>query len=391
MITSLRLDHHDGSWADLLVQLLPSLRDFQDSLPGSAAWIQLGWLRGPHARISVATAEPLTASDAARLHAMVSETALAHPSRHDVDPAEWSRRSEALGREELVPGPYLPLATDNLVEWTSASYSDVLVGDERAAEAKGRMLARGLGIAAALVRDDTETRLASVVRGMAVVAAGYPRTGLARGYLSYLSHWKEYLNWSDPSGRIEAAWAASYRGQDRVLATILDEAVSAPELDSSGWQSWNRDAIAEATPLAREGVLLPGIPSDWQQKAARVDPALAGRWEGLGRRPYSDFHTAFRDLDTTRLGNGVDFAAYRFIENAQFELFSLAGVTPLERYGASYLFSRAVEARIGTTWQEIVADGVRFQREQEAVGATPGGSAAAGSLRTGSAERTASA
>ncbi len=368
MITAVRTVYHGDKEELLRDCLVPLARELSDSATVRSAWLQTRWKQGPHVVLFV-DGDPRDLPAATRtVTARVGAFLAQHPSREVIDPAQYERTSEQLGRLELVEGPYLPLLPDNSVEPVDETVVDTFVRTDRAAAAKGRIMTAGMAaidetVAAAPVLDATYA-------GMAALATAYPRWGLRSGYQALLSHWKEYFYWADGDGSLEARLAGSYEAQRAVLVARLTAAYTGglaaraadPVLDA--WTEWVATSLPVALRLAEDGDVLPYPHPSRLTQAAKFGEQTAVQWSGSDERDYSDFHQQFRKLDFTRLGNGTDFAAYRFLVNCFFELLPVLGVAPIQRYATAYLFTRAAQDVVGETWQETIARTVERQQAE---------------------------
>lgn len=368
MITAIRTVYYGDKEGLLRDCLVPLARELSDGSAVTSAWLQTRWKQGPHVILFVDGDPGETAAIARTVTQRVGAYLAQHPSREVIEPAQYERTSQQLGRLELVEGPYLPLLPDNSVEPVAETVVDTFVRTDRAAAAKGRIMTAGM-----VVIGDTclsAPAIDTVFAGMAAIATAYPQWGLVSGYQALLSHWKEYLYWADRDGSLEARLAESYDAQREVLVARLGAAhaggIAARATDPvlGAWTEWVDAALPVALRLAQDGEVLPYPHPSRQTQAAKFGEQTAVQWSGSDDRDYSDFHREFRKLDFSRLGNGTDFAAYRFLVNCFFELLPILGVTPIQRYATAYLFTRAAQEVVGETWQETIARAVARQQAQ---------------------------
>jgi len=367
MITAVRTVYYADKSALLRDLMVPLARELGSADGVESAWLQSRWRRGPHIVLFVSgtDVEPAVVRATARIEAYLA----AHPSTTAIDPQEYEQTSLQLGRLELLEGPYLPLLPDNTVERGDDTVVDTFVRSATAAAVKGRIMSAGLTAVDEVILRTRASAVDTVYAGMSAIATAYPQWGLVSGYQAFLSHWKEYFFWADPDGTLESALAASYAEQSGLLLARLESAhtesvvarAADPVLDA--WSTWVETALPLAMSLADAGEVLPYPHPARLTQAAKFGPETKVQWSGSDERQYSDFHRAFRELDFTRLGNGTDFAAYRFVINCFFELLPMLGVAPIQRYAVAYLFTTASQEVVGETWQETIARAVDRQRE----------------------------
>lgn len=373
-IRGLRVNYHAADKAPLTQDVLVPLVRHAQQTPGvESAWLQTHWHHGPHSTLylhgEAGTLEALLPD----LQRRVLEHLSTHPSTEPVDEQQWERLSEDLGRLELISPPYLPIQADNTVSVREGHPADTFLRTTRAIEHKGALLSAGLDPLA-----DQDGRLhsgtaahAAAFRGMAAVAVSYPRWGLISGYQAFLSHWKEYFHWHDDQGRLSTPLARAWQAQGQDLVQVVELARSRQPGQQTGdavldrWFTWIDSGMPQALDLADTGDILPYPHSSRLEQAETFGHQTAVQWSGSDEREYSDFHQAFRQLDFTKLGNGSDFAAYRFLINTFFDLLPLMGITPIQRYSLAYLFTEAAQVAIGETWDQTVAKAVAQQRQED--------------------------
>ncbi|MBT8163029.1 MULTISPECIES: lantibiotic dehydratase C-terminal domain-containing protein [Arthrobacter] len=362
MISTLRLNHHDDRKRELLLDLLPLLREMERVSGIDALWIQRHWLRGPHLRINMSTAAPLQEDIRLGIEEAARLALERRPSTREIDPQEWEKTSISLGQAELVPGPYGPVAKDNTIEWEQQPVgTDTFVRDLEVLKVKGALISQSLPMVQEALTQQHDRRSVIALYAMLALAKAYPDGGAAHGYLAYLSHWKEFLHWNPASERIEEVWAKSYENQREPIAALFKSLGNQPDPMLERWEGWVSAAWDPALDLARRGLVLPYPHADRLELAKSMGEQLGRRWGGGDDRKYSDFHTEFRKLDFTKLGDSDAFSAFRFLINCQFDILTLMDIHPVERYTLAYFLSRAVEDQEATTWKTLVAGGVARQ------------------------------
>ncbi|MEN0083199.1 MAG: hypothetical protein AAGC66_00395 [Leifsonia sp.] len=368
----IRIDHHDRNWSSFLPHIHRALRSEADALSGSTAWIHIGWLKGPHALIGIESTSALTESQRHSLLAALTRVANEHPSQFSVDEEEWQLLSRRYAREDLIEGPYTPLEPDNQVEWVDQARAGIYLSSEVTATV-GKLVAVGLDDAIEMLSSPQEKVNEWALTGMAALADAYQGGGIGRGYLSYLSHWKEFLFWQPSGEAIERRWSEAYDEQKSQLTGLVREIIrkdgTAPS--ASGWRIWVDQALDRANALARSGAIGLVPEESWLTRASSIEPESVNRWAFGETRGYSDFHSEFRKLDTTRFHFGIEFASYRFAESVQFRLLLLAGVDAAKRCALSYFLCRAVEDVLDLRWQETVAEGIRHQLRSDSTRNVP--------------------
>ena len=367
MTVGLRLTYYESDKSALLGDcLVPAAREARAREGITAAWLHLHWRLGPHCVLYLDGAPDAVTGAADTAQARMRAFLDLHPSRRDLDPARYEEFSRAMGRMELVEGPYGPLEPDNSLRRLAGDPVDTFLRGPEAIGLKGRVLTDGLSRVADQVggRGGEPAVFANVFAGMGAIAVRYPDWGLKSGYQAFLSHWKEHFHWSDPQGRAQEQLALSYRAQRESLVTTLRGIHENTDEDpyAMAWGEWVDRWLPEAVELAKKDHVLPFPHPDRQKTAARLGEDIEVRWSGSNERSYSDFHREFRKLDFTRLGDGYGFAAYRFVINCFFDLLPLMGVAPIQRYSVAYLFTEAAQEVVGETWAETVRKVVDHQQ-----------------------------
>lgn len=364
----IRVDHHDQAWLQFLPMVHAAMCDVTASMPTATPWLHIGWFRGPHILVGINSLSGLTDEQRNRIARVLRRVVQDCPSLHDVDEIEWVRVSAALAREDLIEGPFVPLALDNRAVWIDRPEARVYL-DDRVAETMGLLVAAGTDTMIRTLVAGPEALSVWAFTGMVELAAAYRGGGLGRGYLSYLSHWKEFILWQPAGEKIESIWSKAYdqqRGQLRDIVRAVSDRCDAT-LPDADWHAWVENSLDVATVLAEHGEIAVNRPESWLDRATYVGSGSFGRWEFGDNRGYSDFHQQFRKLDTTQFGLAVEFASYRFVESVQFRLFLLAGLEPAQRSALAYFLFRAVEDELNIRWQDIVALGI----ERQTVGTSP--------------------
>lgn len=371
VMRSLRINYHAEDKSALLHDCLLPLARQAGSRPGiTSAWVQSHWRFGPHLSLYAHGLPSAIDQLLADTEHQVRVHLHTHPSGASVTDEQWDTASRELGRLELVEPPYVPVRADNTVERHEGGPRDTFLRTERAVQVKGRVLNAGLGCLLDEQGSPLQGQAAAdaTFRGMAALAASYPRWGLVSGYQAFLSHWKEYFYWADEGGRLTEpltrAWQAQQPELDRVVRLAHDRRAGRPTGDAvlDRWFDWVDSQFPTVDALAVTGDILPYPHPSRLEQAGRFGDATRIQWSGSDERTYSDFHTAFRQLDFTQLGNGTDFAAYRFLINNFFELLPLMGVTPMQRYALAFLVTESAQSVLGERWEETIAKAVARQR-----------------------------
>src|SRR5262249_39620740 len=123
-----------------------------------------------------------------------------HPSAEQLDEQAYLATSEQLGIAELELGPYAPLRPDNTVESATLDAADSLLEDTAVPGREYLLHSARPALTATLSRPGNggpphRAPHSLVYRLLVLVAASYP-DGIRRGFLSFLSHVKEFLLWN---------------------------------------------------------------------------------------------------------------------------------------------------------------------------------------------------
>ncbi|MEU8762744.1 hypothetical protein [Streptomyces sp. NPDC048659] len=369
------LSHHADSKlalaTDLAATLLAQHGTGTGATGGSGPHVGMErhWLRGPHIRI-------WAAPDRLNALAGTARTVLGrHPSPQRLEERIHLDRSEALGRAELVPGPYGPLRPDNTVavEELPAGPITELIGGA-GLRLKQRVAAEFLPALAVSRSLDSLPGGLRAVPAMVALAATWPVGGVRSGHLTYRSHLEEYLHLGDPEGRLRARFAGRHAqiadAVDRLVGDVLagidddhpDGARRGPYTGddpvTAAWSAAFGRALAHATAAAERGELGEDLGSGYAALAARHWPADRARWEFGEDRGYSEFHRTLRGLDhLPERVHVTEFAAYRFVVNQFLRTVPLLDVSPVERYFAAFALCASVERLLGVDWRGLLATG----------------------------------
>ncbi|MBV6697008.1 hypothetical protein [Kitasatospora aureofaciens] len=365
------LSHHAESKLALTTDLAAELlaEGTGPLAEGAGLGLERHWLHGPHIRIWGA-GDRLDAV-AARARAVLDR----HRSPQPLDEAGYLARSEALGRAELVPGPYGPLRPDNTVaaEELPAEQITGLIGTAgfrlkqqvMAEFLPALAVSRGLGDLPGGIR---------AIAPMVALAATWPVGGVRSGHLTYRSHLEEYLHLHDPDGLLRARFAEQHarvaEPVDRIVAAVLDGIdddhpdgarrgpYTGADPVTAAWSAAFGRALGHATAAAERGELGEDLGPGYAARAARHWPAEQARWEFGDDRGYSEFHRSLRRLDhLPERVHVTEFAAYRFVVNQFLRTVPLLDVSPVERYFAAFALCDSVERLLGVDWRELLATG----------------------------------
>ncbi|MEO7285979.1 MAG: lantibiotic dehydratase C-terminal domain-containing protein [Jatrophihabitantaceae bacterium] len=360
------VSYHDDDKAALLADcLLPIAGRLQQRTGGELAFLERHWLRGPHLRLTLPAAGP--GLDRAGLLAEINDYLQAKPSTKPVDDEQYGQLSQALGRAELVRPPYVPIRPDNTVsiEPYPVSATAELIG------AIGFELKQGflssavtpLRFAMDLIGSGAH-RLIPAFSVLVAHAARWPVGGLATGQLSYRSHLEDYLAQHDPDGRIRDVLADRFRRVEPVLRPLLQAQVADTRTGryhgSDGYLAAWSTAFDRAWPpvlaAAGAGQLGEDLGPGYLDTARGFDPTTERQWRFGADRPSSEFHHELAKLNyLPERMHVVEFAAYRFMTNQVTRWLPLLGISPLERYLASYAVSELVESEFGVSWRDQLA------------------------------------
>ncbi len=355
--------------------------------PGvEVAFLRRHWKLGPHVRL-ITRGDPIACRAALdQVAADIRGYLAEHPSAEAIDEQAYLATSERLGVAELELGPYAPLRPDNTVLAATLDAADSLIEDTAVPGRENLLDAARPAVAATLRRPGASAGASAgagarpyaaphslVYRLLVLVAASYP-DGIRRGFLSFLSHVKEFLLWCVPDGKFERRFATTLASQ-RATFLGLTEAVLADCVTGSPgpgtyhghdpllrqWANWLDHAWSLGLELAADGLLNPYPDPKRSLRAAAFGDDIARRWAGRSDRPYSDFHQRHRQLNLEALNMGDEFSAYRLICNVVYELLPLLDVSPIERYFLGYCLSEMAQQVIGDNWRDMIDRGIARQ------------------------------
>jgi hypothetical protein len=385
---ALLVSYYADRKAALIAQSLLPAAERVAAQPGvDAVFLRRHWKRGPHVRLI--TRGDLVACRAAldQVSPDITGYLAEHPSAEHLDEQAYLATSKQLAVAELELGPYAPLRPDNTVQAATLDATDSLLEDS-AVPGREYLLHAARPILAATLRRPSASAdeqaygapHSLVYRLLVLVAASYP-DGIRRGFLSFLSHVKEFLLWSDRDGTIERRFATTLARQ-RTTFLGLTEAVLADCVTGSPgpgtyhghdpllrqWAGWLDQAWSLGLELAAAELLNPYPDPKRGQRAESFGDDIAKRWAGRNDRPYSDFHQRHRQLNLEALNMGKEFSAYRLICNVVYELLPLLDVAPIERYFLGYCLSEMAQQVIGDNWRDMIDRGIA---KQAAAGIAP--------------------
>lgn len=357
MIRTLVVSHHDADKRPLLRDCLVPLAR---GLPGS--FLERHWLRGPHIRLALPTGTP-----EAPLLSAVSGHLRQNPSGQPVDEAAYARLSRELGRAELVAGPYEPVRPDNTVSIEDYPERDsVALLGEAGFGLKRRMLAGAVeplahGIEAL---DHGRHRVVVAMGALIANAARWPIGGLATGQLSYRSHLEDFLANNDADGRVRALITTRFAEFEPALRAHFQAQVA--DTDHGRYtgadpylQAWSQafdDLWPPLLETARAGLITEDIGPGYLTAAKGFDARTERQWRFGPDRPSSAFHHELGKLrDLPQRVYVSEFAAYRFVTNQVTRWLPLLGISPVERYFASYAVCELTEQEFGVSWRDQLA------------------------------------
>ncbi|MFI9011576.1 lantibiotic dehydratase C-terminal domain-containing protein [Actinosynnema sp. NPDC053489] len=341
--------YHDPVKAPLLRDaVLPALAEAEAA--GARGHVERHWLHGPHVRVRLDGEADLVAE-------RLREHLAAHPSTAGAAHDELLARSRRQGVAELVPPPYEPIHPDNTVVVEPTDYRGIreLLGSAALVDLRARVLRLGVpAVRDAVSADATPTaRVRTALVAMAAHASRYPG-GLDHGYHSFQSHLEDFLLHSDPDGRLRARFDRVWE-DNAVSATETVRAVAENRLPTP-WTTWTTAARELVEVVYDRGDLPSGHNPRHGERAVELgEPAAVQRWHRDHRVRHSEYHRQLRavDLDGPRLRRPV--TVYRFATNMLYQLLAVCDVTPVERYLAANLVSRAVQRITGVGWSEHIA------------------------------------
>ena len=379
--------------------LLPAAEQVAAQPGVEVAFLRRHWKCGPHVRL-VTRGDPVACRAALdQAAADISGYLAEHPSTEQLDEQAYLATSERLGVAELELGPYAPLRPDNTVQAVTLDATDALLENSAVPGREYLLHLARPALAATLSGPGAGTDPGGgsdsgggtgeqgfrvprslVYRLLVMVAASYPG-GIRRGFLSYISHVKEFLLWSDQDGTIERRFAAALARQRvtflGLTETVLADCVTGDPGPGSyrghdpllrQWAGFLNQAWSVGLELATAELLNPYPDPKRRERAATFGDDIARRWAGRSDRPYSDFHQRHRQLNLEALNLRDEFSAYRLICNVIYELLPLLDVAPIERYFLGYCLSEMAQQVIGDNWRDMIDRGIA---KQAAAGIAP--------------------
>ncbi|RKR91994.1 lantibiotic biosynthesis dehydratase-like protein [Micromonospora pisi] len=342
--------------------VLPAIDAAGREHPDVFAQLERHWRHGPHLRVQLTGAAASVDRAANRMARRLREHLAIHPSTVDVSTDTLLARSELAGQAELIPPPYTPIHPDNTVRIEQVDDGRMLdlLETTEAVRCRAALLRLGLPtVGATLARlgaagDTASARVWLTVAAMSAHAGQYP-LGLGDGHQSFFSHLEEFLLHSDPEGTLRARYQRQWeRHGDAVteaVARVAGGGAADPAEDA--WLAWTRSARTLAEPVYDRGHLPPVPGAGYLTRARGMgDESTSRRWDPQRRTAYSDYHQLLQQIDFNRVRHQREFVVYRFATNVLYLLLTICDVTPVERYLAAYLMSRAAERLTGITWRE---------------------------------------
>jgi hypothetical protein len=349
--------YHDPVKAPLLRHaVLPALA--AATRHGATGHLERHWLHGPHIRIRLDG--PREAANAAAQ--ILRGYLVKHRSTVDIEPAELLAQARKNALAELVLPPYEPLYPNNTVriEPTNTSRlhsllgSDILIGLRTTGLRLGTDAVRE---SLQAVEDTSQERVQLAVTAMAVHASRYP-PGLVNGYHSFLSHLEDFLLASDPDGQIRARFAAIWdRNSETVIKSVERVATGHPtDRLEAAWQAWTIGMRLAAEQAYDAGDLTSAPNTRYGERAYEMgDLATIQRHNYGERTKFSDYHMQLWEVDLQHPLVERPLTVYRFGTNVLYQLLAICDVTPMERYLAADLMTRATQEITGVKWADHLA------------------------------------
>lgn len=341
--------YHDPIKASLLRDgVLPALD--AAARQGATGHIERHWLHGPHVRLRLDG--PVDAAVAA-----LTDYVADNPSTVNLADEELLSQAKANGLAELIQPPYEPIHPNNTVrtEPTDTSRLHSLMGSDALIELRATGLRLGVDAVRASLIDLSRVQL--TITAMAVHASRYP-PGLANGYHSFLSHLEDFLLHSDPDGRVRARFEQIWeRNCEQVIASVERVAAGHPtnQLEAA-WQAWTIGMRLAAEQAYDAGDLTSATNPRYGERAYQTgDRATIQRYNYAERTKFSEYHTRLWDVDLDHPLVKRPLTVYRFGTNVLYQLLAICDVTPMERYLAADLMTRATQRITGIGWAEHLA------------------------------------
>ncbi|MFD9698806.1 hypothetical protein [Lentzea sp. NPDC059081] len=352
-MTDVVCTYHDPIKAPLLRDgVLPALAAVTASFPDVAGHVERHWLHGPHVRVRLFG--PSADNAALLLATLLRSYVTATPSTVELsEDAQLAHARSAAVAELLLP-PFTPLHPNNSVrvEPTSVDRLRELLPD---AQISLRFAGLRLGLPA--LRESLDVPRATLaLTAMAVHASRYPG-GLRYGYHSFLSHVEDFLLAGDPTGSVRAKLDAMWdTHSEAACALVSGVALGHPTSRlEAAWQTWTISLRLASEASYDAGELDEVNPRHGERAWEIGDPDTVRRYNYGERTTFSEYHTALWNADLTDPAIKRNMTVYRLGTNVLYQLLAICDVTPMERYAAAHLLSRAAQQVCGTTWQEQFA------------------------------------
>lgn len=320
---------------------------------GARGHIERHWLHGPHARLRLDG--PVEAAYAAAR--VLNNHITRKPSTVELDDEELLGQARVNGLAELIKPPYSPIYPNNTVriEPTDTTRLRSLLGSDALVELRAQGLRLGVEAIRSSLIDVSRVQL--TITAMAVHASRYP-PGLGNGYHSFLSHLEDFLLHSDPRGRIRAKFdQVWHRNSDKVIASVERVATGHPTNRlEAGWQTWTIGMRLAAEAAYDAGDLTSALNPSYGERAYEMgDRATIERYNFAERSSFSEYHTRLWEVDLDHPLVKRPLTVYRFGTNVLYQLLAVCDVTPMERYLAADLMTRATQEITGIGWAEHLA------------------------------------
>jgi hypothetical protein len=317
---------------------------------GATGHIERHWLHGPHVRLRLTG--PVDAAVAT-----LEDYLAGNPSAVTFTDVELLSQAKTNGLAELVQPPYEPVCPNNTVrtEPTDTSRLHSLLGSDALIDLRATGLRLGVGAVRESLIDISRVQL--TITAMAVHASRYP-PGLVNGYHSFLSHLEDFLLHSDPDGHVRAKFEQIWqRNSEQVIASVERVAAGHPtnQLEAA-WQAWTIGMRLAAEQAYDAGDLTSTMNPSYGERAYETgDRATIQRYNYAERTKFSDYHTRLWEVDLDHPLVKRPLTVYRFGTNVLYQLLAICDVTPMERYLAADLMTRATQRITGIGWAEHLA------------------------------------
>lgn len=325
---------------------------------GATGHLERHWLNGPHVRIRLDG--PMAAAEAAAdvLRTYVTD----NPSTVVIPERELLAQAERNGLAELILPPYEPFYPNNTVriEPTDTSRLNDILGSDILVDLRQTGLRLGVdAVRESLdaIADTTQERVQLTVTAMAVHASRYP-PGLANGYHSFLSHLEDFLLANDPHGKVRDRFGRIWeQNSDQVIECVERVAAGHPTNKvEAAWQNWTIEMRLAGEDAYDWGYLKAAInPRHGEIAYQTGDPATIQRYNVAERTKFSEYHTQLWEVDLDHPMVKRPLTVYRFSTNVLYQLLAICDVTPVERYLAADLMTRATQRITGVTWTDHLA------------------------------------